>query len=193
MSTSPDDRPRGTGPCPARRARDAAPRPGLARGREVVEAPRRRGAPSSRDAVVADDTQTAPERPAPTGATDGNGAGRAPPVRASAATSARQETKVATAPAADAAVLERRFRQTVTKVDLWSVTKIALCFYITAMVVIVVALVALWTIADSAGIIESVEKFIGDLLDSKDFHFLSAEVLRGAVLVGARASSRCRS
>ena len=52
------------------------------------------------------------------------------------------------------------------------------------MFVTVIALVALWSIADAAGIVKSVERFIGDLLDSKNFHFLSADVLRGAVLVG---------
>jgi hypothetical protein len=78
---------------------------------------------------------------------------------------------------------ERRFRQTVQRVDLWSVTKLSLCFYTSAMFVFIVALVTLWVIADSAGIIGSVESFIGDLLSSKDFHFLSADVLRGAVLV----------
>jgi hypothetical protein len=79
---------------------------------------------------------------------------------------------------------ERRFRQTVQKVDLWSVTKMALCFYISAMGVVVVSLSALWVVAQSAGIIDNVEKFIGDLFSSKDFHFASGQVLRGAVLIG---------
>ncbi|MFA5882673.1 MAG: DUF3566 domain-containing protein [Acidimicrobiia bacterium] len=79
---------------------------------------------------------------------------------------------------------ERRFRQTVQKVDLWSVTKMALCFYISAMGVMVVSLTALWVVADSAGIIDNVEKFIGDLFSSEDFHFASGQVLRGTVLVG---------
>ena len=78
---------------------------------------------------------------------------------------------------------ERRFRQTVQRIDLWSVTKMALCFYISAMAVVVVALIALWVGADSAGIIDNVEKFIGDLFSAKDFHFVSDQVLRGAVLV----------
>jgi hypothetical protein len=78
---------------------------------------------------------------------------------------------------------ERRFRQTVQRIDLWSVTKMALCFYISAMAVVVVALIALWAVADSAGIIDNVEKFIGDLFSAKDFHFVSDQVLRGAVLV----------
>jgi len=79
---------------------------------------------------------------------------------------------------------DRSYRQTVTKVDLWSVTKLSLCFYLSAMFVTVVAFVALWIIADAAGIIHSVEKFLGDLLSAKNFHFLSATVLRGAILIG---------
>jgi len=73
---------------------------------------------------------------------------------------------------------ERRFRQTVQKVDLWSVTKMALCFYISAMGVVVVSLVALWVVAQSAGIIDNVEQFIGDLFSSEDFQFASGQVLR---------------
>ena len=70
------------------------------------------------------------------------------------------------------------------RVDLWSVTKLSLCFYLSAMFVTIVALIALWVIADAAGIIHSVEKFLGDLLSAKDFKFLSGEVLRGTILVG---------
>jgi len=77
----------------------------------------------------------------------------------------------------------RRFRQTIVRVDLWTVTKLSLCFYVSAMFVTLVAMVALWAIADAAGIIGSVEKFLGDLLSAKDFTFLSAQVLRGAILV----------
>jgi hypothetical protein len=79
---------------------------------------------------------------------------------------------------------ERQFRQTVAKVDLWSVTKLSLCFYLSSMFVTVVAIVALWLIASAAGIVNSIEKFLGDLLSAKNFHFLSATVLRGAILVG---------
>jgi hypothetical protein len=78
---------------------------------------------------------------------------------------------------------ERRFRQTITKVDLWTVLKLSLCFYLSSMFVTLVALVALWVIADAAGVIGSVETFLGDLLSAKDFTFLSGEVLRGAILI----------
>ena len=78
---------------------------------------------------------------------------------------------------------ERRYRHTITKVDLWTVLKLSLCFYVSAMFVTLIALVALWVIADAAGVIGSVENFLGDLLSAKDFTFLSGEVLRGAILV----------
>jgi hypothetical protein len=96
--------------------------------------------------------------------------------------------RVASAPRASAAGPrgERRFRQTIVKVDLWSVTKLSLCFYLSAMFVTIVALIALWVIADAAGIVKDIEKFLGDLLSAKKgtFKFLSGEVLRGTILIG---------
>jgi hypothetical protein len=80
---------------------------------------------------------------------------------------------------------ERRYRQTIHRVDLWSVLKISVCFYICGMAVTMVALVALWAIADAAGVIHSVEKFFGDILQTKNFTFLDGEILRGALLVSA--------
>jgi hypothetical protein len=79
---------------------------------------------------------------------------------------------------------ERHVRATIRKVDLWSVTKLSLCFYVSSMFVMIVALVALWLIADAAGVIKNVEDFLGDLLSAKDFTFLSGDVLRGTILVG---------
>jgi hypothetical protein len=78
----------------------------------------------------------------------------------------------------------RRVRHTIKKVDLWSALKISLCFYVCEMAVLVTAIAFLWLIADGFGIIGSVEKFIGDLLSSEDFKFLSAGMLRGTILVG---------
>ena len=79
---------------------------------------------------------------------------------------------------------ERRYRQTVRSVDIWSVLKIALCFYLCALIVMLLAGVVLWWIASAVGAIHNVEKFIGDLVSDKNFHFLSWVVLRGATLVG---------
>jgi Transmembrane domain of unknown function (DUF3566) len=101
----------------------------------------------------------------------------APPARA--ARPARARTAPAPGPRAP-----RRVRHTIKKVDLWSALKISLCFYVCEMAVLVTALAFLWLVADAFGVIGSVEKFVGDLLSSKDFKFLSAAMLRGTILVG---------
>jgi hypothetical protein len=120
------------------------------------------------DAVLVDDISAPPKRGRDTGSTSVSTG--APTVVGTGRTSAVRG--------------ERLLRQTITKVDLWSVTKLSLSFYLSSMFVTVVALVALWLIASAAGIVHSVEKFLGDLLSAKNFHFLSATVLRGAILVG---------
>jgi hypothetical protein len=79
---------------------------------------------------------------------------------------------------------ERRYRQTVRSIDIWSVLKIALCFYLCALIVVLVAGVVLWWIASAVGAVSNVEKFIGELVSDNKFHFLSWEVLRGATLIG---------
>jgi hypothetical protein len=81
-------------------------------------------------------------------------------------------------------VYERRYRQTVRSVDLWSVLKISICFYLCGLIVTLMAGVFLWVIASAFGVIENVESFFGDLLNSNDFHFLSWGVLQSATLVG---------
>jgi hypothetical protein len=81
-------------------------------------------------------------------------------------------------------VYERRYVQTVRSVDLWSVLKVSICFYLCALIVFLVAGVMLWWIASAAGVVGNVEHFIGDLVNNKDFRFLSWEVLRGATLIG---------
>jgi hypothetical protein len=104
--------------------------------------------------------------------------GPAPPTPAARPAAARPAPQPMAEP-------ERRYRQTIHRVDLWSVLKIAVCFYICGMAVTMVALVALWLIADAAGVIHNVETFFGDLLQTKDFTFLDGEILRGALLVSA--------
>jgi hypothetical protein len=81
-------------------------------------------------------------------------------------------------------VYERRYVQTVRSIDLWSVLKVSICFYLSALIISLVAAVMLWWIASAAGVVDNVQKFIGELLDNKDFRFLSWEVLRAATLIG---------
>jgi hypothetical protein len=81
-------------------------------------------------------------------------------------------------------VFERRYVQTVRSVDLWSVLKVAICFYLCALIVMLVAGVMLWWIASAAGVVSSIESFVGELVNNKDFRLLSWEVLRATTLIG---------
>ena len=62
--------------------------------------------------------------------------------------------------------------------------KIALCFYLAAVVLVIIAGVVLWLIADAAGAIHNIEKFMGKILSSKNYHLVSAQILEGTMLVG---------
>jgi hypothetical protein len=78
----------------------------------------------------------------------------------------------------------RKSRVEVSKLDLWSVLKVSLCFYLAALAVLVAAGVVVWLIADAAGVIHNVEKFVGKALSSKNYHLVSAQILEGSLLVG---------
>ena len=81
-------------------------------------------------------------------------------------------------------MVERRYRQTVRSIDLWSVVRISACFYLCALIVTVVAGAVLWSIASAIGTIANVEDFIEGLLGYKNFRFLSWQVLQAVTFVG---------
>src|SRR5437899_22091 len=70
----------------------------------------------------------------------------AAPVPAMPTRAERKAARAALAPMVAPTPTERRYRQTINRIDLWSVLKISICFYICAMAVVMVALVALWAI-----------------------------------------------
>lgn len=72
----------------------------------------------------------------------------------------------------------------VRRLDLWSVFKVSICFYLTGLIVTLLAGVLLWLVADALGYVHNIEKFIGDLLSSKNYRIVSSEVLVGVALVG---------
>jgi hypothetical protein len=78
----------------------------------------------------------------------------------------------------------RQSRVSVRKVDLWSVLKVSLCFYLAALVVLLVAGLVLWLVVDAAGGIRNFEKFMGEILSAKDYHLVPGELFLGSALVG---------
>jgi len=78
---------------------------------------------------------------------------------------------------------DRRYRQRITHIDMWSAAKVTTCFYLSALIVMLVAGVVLWSIASAAGAIGNIEEFMQDA-GFEDFRFLSGQIIRGGVLVG---------
>jgi hypothetical protein len=72
----------------------------------------------------------------------------------------------------------------VRKVDIWSVLKVSLCFYLASLAVVLLAGVVTWAIADSAGLIGDFESFMGDMLSSKNYQLVPSQILEGTALVG---------
>src|SRR6478609_10154165 len=96
---------------------------------------------------------------------------------------------VATVPAeqriaTDAPATVRQSRVEMSKVDLWSALKVSLCFYLAGLALLIVTGLVVWLLLDASGGIRDFEKFMGDILSAKDFHFVAPQILLGSVLVG---------
>ena len=78
----------------------------------------------------------------------------------------------------------RRSRVEMTKVDLWSVLKVSLCFYLAGLAILIIAGLVVWLLLDASGGIHNFEKFMGDIMSAKDYRLVASQILLGAVLVG---------
>jgi hypothetical protein len=79
----------------------------------------------------------------------------------------------------------RRVRRIVRHVEPWSVMKMSIIFYACLWVILLVAGVVVWSVADSAGVIDSLEKQIRDYFVLETFELNANEVLRGYAFGGA--------
>ena len=78
----------------------------------------------------------------------------------------------------------RQSRVEMSKIDLWSALKVSLCFYLAGLALLLVTGLVVWLLLDASGGIRSFEKFMGDILSAKNFHFVAPQILLGSVLVG---------
>ncbi len=78
----------------------------------------------------------------------------------------------------------RRSRVEMTKVELWSVLKVSLCFYLAGLAIMIIAGLVVWLLLDASGGIHNFEKFMGDIMSAKDYRLVASQILLGAVLVG---------
>ncbi len=95
-----------------------------------------------------------------------------------------EKKQAAVASALPAPGSERRSRVEMTRVDLWSVLRVSLCFYLAALVILILAGLVTWLLLDASGSIKNFESFMGDILGAKDYHLVAPQLLLGSVLVG---------
>lgn len=69
------------------------------------------------------------------------------------------------------------------RVDAWTVLKFSIVFYLSMLIVVLVAGMMLWAVASATGVIHNFEKFIKELFALDSFH-ISAKKIFGASLLG---------
>jgi hypothetical protein len=78
----------------------------------------------------------------------------------------------------------RRVRLVVRRVEPWTVLKFSVMLFATLYLVFLVAGAVLWAAATATGLRHNIEKFIGDLIASDNFHILGGTMFRASVLGG---------
>ncbi len=77
----------------------------------------------------------------------------------------------------------RRVRRVLRKIDAWSVLKVAALFFLSFVLVLLLAGVLLWAAGSSVGAIGSVEKFMR-AIGFEEFRFVGGQLLRGFAAAG---------
>jgi hypothetical protein len=76
-------------------------------------------------------------------------------------------------------------RRLVRRVDVWTVFKVSLVFYLLVLLIVLVAGVVVWNVAQAFGLIHNIEKSIRSLFDLTSFHLHPLPVLGYTALGGA--------
>jgi len=77
----------------------------------------------------------------------------------------------------------RRVRRVIRRVDTWTVLRFSILFYLSMLIVVLVAGILLWGAASAAGVIDNVEDFFEDLFVLESFRIRAGLIFR-ATLVG---------
>src|SRR5688500_12145980 len=77
----------------------------------------------------------------------------------------------------------RRVRRVVRRIDTWSVLKVSALFYLSLVLVLLIAGILLWLAGSAVGAIGGVEGFMR-AIGFEDFRFIGSRLLRGFVAAG---------
>jgi hypothetical protein len=78
----------------------------------------------------------------------------------------------------------RRVRRVIRRVDTWTVLRFSVLFYLSMLVVVLVAGLLLWTAASVAGVIDNVEEFVKDLFLLDSFAIKAGLIFRSTLIGG---------
>jgi hypothetical protein len=78
----------------------------------------------------------------------------------------------------------RKVTRVVRRIDTWSVLKVSVLFYVVMFVILLVAGVLLWNLAESTGTVRNVEGFIRDLFNLEKFDVSGRELFRASWTLG---------
>ncbi len=79
----------------------------------------------------------------------------------------------------------RKVTRIVRKVDAWGVFKISVVFYVILYIILMVAGILLWNLANTTGTVANVEGFARDLFGLKTFQFDGEKLFRASWVLGA--------
>jgi hypothetical protein len=78
----------------------------------------------------------------------------------------------------------RQVQRILTRIDPWSVLKVALFLSLSLWLILVVAGIVLWRVAVATGTIGKFENFVAQLLAEESFVIDGMQILRGSVIAG---------
>ena len=79
----------------------------------------------------------------------------------------------------------RKVTRIVRRVDAWGVFKISIIFYVILYIILLVAGILLWNLANTTGTVANVEGFLRDLFGLKTFEFDGEKLFRASWVLGA--------
>lgn len=81
-------------------------------------------------------------------------------------------------------VRARKVRRIIRHVEVWSVLKVSLFFFLTLWLILLLSGVMVWSVAVNSGGIDSVEDFIEKLMGYEEFDFLPEQIFRAYAIGG---------
>jgi hypothetical protein len=117
-----------------------------------------------------------------------DGGGTAAPLPPPPSTGRTATTRVAsrarTSSRRSGTVKARQVQRVVTRVDPWSMLRMSLAFALCLWLIIVVASVVIWQVANATGTIGKIENFLAQLLAESSFTIDGTKVFEGAAAAG---------